>query len=72
MNPTYRKIDTDFIKKDKVISLISDAGTPTISDPGFILVNKCIEENLNIRYSEMPGNTLIFHHGGRKFGYPLL
>ena len=38
----------DSIKKDKVISLISDAGTPTISDPGLILVNKCINENLSV------------------------
>ena len=38
----------DSIKKNKVISLISDAGTPSISDPGIILVNKCIEENLNV------------------------
>ena len=38
----------DFIKKNKIISLISDAGTPTISDPGMILVNKCIKENLNV------------------------
>ena len=36
----------DFIKKNKIVSLISDAGTPTISDPGIILVNKCIEANL--------------------------
>ena len=36
------------IKKNKIVSLISDAGTPTISDPGIILVNKCIEENLNV------------------------
>ena len=36
------------IKKNKIVSLISDAGTPVISDPGRILVNKCIEENLNI------------------------
>ena len=38
----------DSIKKNKVISLITDAGTPTISDPGMILVNKCIEENLSV------------------------
>ena len=38
----------DFIKKNKVVSLISDAGTPTISDPGLILVNKCIDEKLNV------------------------
>ena len=41
------------IKKNKIVSLISDAGTPTISDPGIILVNKCIEENLNV--SPIPG-----------------
>jgi 16S rRNA (cytidine1402-2'-O)-methyltransferase len=38
----------NFIKKNKIISLISDAGTPAISDPGAILVKKCIEENLNV------------------------
>jgi len=38
----------DFIKKNKIVSLISDAGTPTISDPGMILVEKCIKENLFI------------------------
>ena len=38
----------DFIKKNKIISLISDAGTPVISDPGVVLINKCIDENLNI------------------------
>tara|TARA_Y100000590_G_scaffold379178_1_gene446656 strand:- start:168 stop:1016 length:849 start_codon:yes stop_codon:yes gene_type:complete len=38
----------NFIKGGKIISLVSDAGTPTISDPGMILVNRCIEENLNI------------------------
>ena len=37
-----------YIKDNKIISLISDAGTPTISDPGMIVVNKCIEQNLNI------------------------
>ena len=38
----------DYIKNNKIVSLISDAGTPAISDPGMILVNKCIEENLII------------------------
>ena len=47
----------DFIKKKKVFSLISDAGTPTISDPGMILVNKCIEENLNIY--PIPGSSAV-------------
>ena len=47
----------DFIKKNKVISLISDAGTPAISDPGKILINKCIEENLNIH--PIPGPSAV-------------
>jgi len=38
----------NIIEKNKIISLISDAGTPTISDPGTILVNSCIEKDLNI------------------------
>ena len=45
----------DAIKKNKIISLISDAGTPTISDPGMILVNKCIEENLSVH--PIPGSS---------------
>ena len=30
------------------MSLISDAGTPMISDPGRILIKTCIEKNINI------------------------
>ena len=47
----------DSIKKDKVVSLISDAGTPTISDPGLILVNKCINENLSVH--PIPGPSAV-------------
>ena len=47
----------EYIKKNKVVSLISDAGTPTISDPGMILVNKCINENLNIH--PIPGSSAV-------------
>ena len=47
----------DSIKKDKVVSLISDAGTPTISDPGLILVNKCIDENLSVH--PIPGPSAV-------------
>ena len=45
------------IKNDKIVSLISDAGTPTISDPGTILVNKCINENINIH--PIPGSSAV-------------
>ncbi len=38
----------EIIKSNQVVSLISDAGTPTISDPGAILINKCVENNINI------------------------
>ena len=47
----------DSIKKNKVVSLISDAGTPTISDPGLILVNKCIDENLSVH--PIPGPSAV-------------
>ena len=47
----------DFIKKNKVVSLISDAGTPTVSDPGLILVNKCIDEKLNVY--PIPGPSAV-------------
>ena len=36
------------INQGSLISLISDAGTPGISDPGSILVNECIKNNINI------------------------
>ena len=47
----------DSIKKNKIISLISDAGTPTISDPGMILVKKCIQENLFV--FPVPGPSAV-------------
>ena len=47
----------NFIKKNQIISLISDAGTPTISDPGLILVNKCIDEKLNVY--PIPGPSAV-------------
>mgnify|MGYP001360268194 FL=1 len=36
------------LNQKKIISLISDAGTPVISDPGSILINECILNNINI------------------------
>ena len=47
----------DFIENDKIVSLISDAGTPVIADPGMILVNKCIEKNLNVH--PIPGPSAV-------------
>ncbi len=34
----------------KIISLISDCGTPAFSDPGNILINKCIDANIKIEF----------------------
>lgn len=45
------------IKKNKVISLISDAGTPTISDPGILLIKRCIIEKLKI--IPIPGPSAV-------------
>ena len=36
------------LKSNKIVSLISDAGTPTISDPGNIIVKECINNNINL------------------------
>ena len=47
----------NLLKKDLVISLISDAGTPTISDPGAILVNECIKNNIDV--IPLPGSSAV-------------
>ncbi len=36
------------IEKGEIYSLISDAGTPTISDPGYRLVNWCVENDIEV------------------------
>ncbi len=37
-----------YLNEGKILSLISDAGTPMISDPGRLLVNECIKRNIPI------------------------
>ena len=46
-----------FLMEKKIISLISDAGTPTISDPGRILIKECIKNNINIY--PIPGPSAV-------------
>jgi len=45
------------LKSGETISLISDAGTPSISDPGAILVNECVKNN--IRITPIPGPSAV-------------
>ncbi len=43
----------DILKSNKIVSLISDAGTPTISDPGNVLIKECILNK--IKLTPVPG-----------------
>ncbi len=47
----------EYLKSGKIISLISDAGTPTISDPGSILINECVKNNIKI--IPIPGPSAV-------------
>ena len=47
----------DLLNSGKIISLISDAGTPSISDPGAILVNECVKND--IRIIPIPGASAV-------------
>ena len=45
------------LKSDCVVSLISDAGTPSVSDPGAILVNECLINKINVY--PIPGASAV-------------
>ena len=47
----------EYIKQGKILSLISDAGTPLLSDPGRLLVNHCIENKIKV--VPIPGASSI-------------
>ena len=47
----------EYIKQGKILSLISDAGTPLLSDPGRLLINECIKQEIKV--SPIPGVSSI-------------
>ena len=47
----------DILKSNCIVSLISDAGTPSISDPGTILINECLLNEINV--FPLPGVSAV-------------
>ena len=47
----------NILKDNKIVSMISDAGTPSISDPGAILINECLKQSINI--IPLPGPSAV-------------
>ncbi|NBC82799.1 MAG: 16S rRNA (cytidine(1402)-2'-O)-methyltransferase [Bacteroidetes bacterium] len=47
----------EMLKQGSQVALISDAGTPAISDPGFLLVRECIREGVEVEC--LPGATAL-------------
>ena len=57
MHNEHKKVDVlvDEMAAGTQMALVSDAGTPRISDPGYLLVSKCLEEGLEVEC--LPGAT---------------
>ena len=47
----------ELLKSEKILSIISDAGTPMISDPGKVIINACIKNKINVYFFF---NTFIY------------
>ena len=47
----------DLLKNGSIVSLVSDAGTPSISDPGKLLINECLKSNVEI--FPLPGPSAV-------------
>ncbi len=46
-----------FLKNNMLVSLVSDAGTPSISDPGAILIRECLKKNVDV--TPLPGPSAV-------------
>lgn len=57
----------DLLKGGQIIALVSDAGTPAISDPGYLLVRECLKHSIEIEC--LPGAT-AFVPALVKSGFP--
>jgi 16S rRNA (cytidine1402-2'-O)-methyltransferase len=59
LNNEHKKVDeyVEMMRQGKIISLITDAGTPCISDPGFLLVREAIKKRVQITC--LPGPTAL-------------
>ena len=57
MHNEHKQVDTlvQKMKEGSVYALISDAGTPAISDPGFLLTRACVENDIEVEC--LPGAT---------------
>lgn len=53
----HTKIILDHLEQKRLVVLLSDAGSPCISDPGAYLINACIEAGFNI--SPLPGPSAV-------------
>ncbi len=51
----------EILKTEKIVSIISDAGTPTISDPGKIIIKECIKNNIDIYPIPGPSAVVASH-----------
>lgn len=49
----------DLLKQGKKLALVSDAGTPGISDPGNKLISELIEKGVNVKIVPIPGPSAL-------------
>lgn len=49
----------DELKSGKSVALVSDSGTPAISDPGSIIISKCVSDGIKVE--SVPGANALIH-----------